>query len=146
LPIRANALAARTNYHSTAIAICFQLLRYTLRPAALFAVLLLFNLSAAPREIEARVIALSDGDTMTVLLDTIQTRVRLWGMDCSEARQPFGSRAKQFTSSLAFGKTVALIVLSTDRYRRPVAAVTLPDGSNLNQKIVRARFGWRLRR
>jgi endonuclease YncB( thermonuclease family) len=112
------------------------------RLAALFAVLLLFNLSAAPREIDARVIGISDGDTITVLLDNKPTRVRLWGIDCPEARQPFGNCAKQFTSSLAFGKTVTLRVLSTDRYRRPVAVVILPDGSNLNHKIVRAGFGW----
>lgn len=115
---------------------------YPLRLAALFAVLLLFNLSAAPREIDARVIGISDGDTIIVLLDNKPTRVRLWGIDCPEARQPFGNRAKQFTSSVAFGKTVTLRILTADRYRRPVAVVILPDGSNLNDRIVRAGFGW----
>ena len=35
-----------------------------------------------------------------------------------------------------------LRILTADRYRRPVAVVILPDGSNLNQRIVRAGFGW----
>ena len=48
----------------------------------------------------------------------------------------YGNRAKQFTSSLAFGKAVTLRILNTDRYRRPVAVVILPDGSNLNHRIV----------
>ena len=33
-------------------------------------------------------------------------QVRLNGIDCPERGQPFGSRAKQFTADLAFGKTV----------------------------------------
>jgi micrococcal nuclease len=110
------------------------------------AVLLSFNLLAATKDIQARVIGVSDGDTITVLVDNRPTRVRLWGIDCPEASQPYGNRAKQFTSSLAFGKTVTLRILTTDRYRRPVALVILPDGSNLNHEIVRAGFRWWFRR
>ena len=115
---------------------------YPLPRATVCTVRVPFCLLATPREIEARVIGIADDDTITVLLDNRPTRVRLWGIDSPEAKQPFGNRAKQFTSSLAFGKTVTLRILTADRYRRPVAVVILPDGSNLNQRIVRAGFGW----
>jgi micrococcal nuclease len=117
-------------------------LTYPFPLATICAVLLPFNLIAAPKDVRVRVIGVSDGDTITVLLDHKPTRVRLWGIDCPEAKQPFGNRAKQFTSSVAFGKTVTLRIMTADRYRRPVAVVILPDGSNLNDRIVRAGFGW----
>jgi len=111
-------------------------LTYPFPLATLCAVLAPFSLLAAPREIEARVIGIADGDTITFLLNSKPTRVWLWGIDCPEASQPYGNRAKQFTSSLAFGRTVTLRILAADRYRRPVAVVILPDGSNLNHSIV----------
>jgi endonuclease YncB( thermonuclease family) len=55
-------------------------------------------------------------------------------------KQAFGTRAKQFTGDLAFGKTVTLRVHDVDRYGRQVAEIILPDGRNLNQEIVRAGF------
>jgi endonuclease YncB( thermonuclease family) len=69
-------------------------------------------------------------------------RIRLWGIDCPESRQAFGTRAKQFTGDLAFGKTVTVRVRDIDRYKRTVAEIILPDGKNLNQEIVRAGLAW----
>src|ERR1700690_327671 len=47
-------------------------------------------------------------------------RIRLWGIDCPEKRQPFGPRASQVTGDLAFGKAVKVIVHDVDRYGRTV--------------------------
>ena len=63
-------------------------------------------------------------------------------MDCREKKQPFGTRAKQFTGELAFSETVTVRVRDIDRYKRFVGEVILPDGRNLNHEIVRAGFGW----
>lgn len=93
-------------------------------------------------EFAAPVIGISDGDTIKVLHDGVSKRIRLWGIDCPEVKQPFGTRAKQFTGDLAFGKTVTLRVHDVDRYGRQVAEVILPDGRNLNHEIVRAGFAW----
>src|ERR1019366_4551502 len=59
-----------------------------------------------------------------------------------EVKQPFGTRAKQFTGDLAFGQMVTVKIRDIDRYKRTVAEVILPDGRNLNQKIVRAGLAW----
>ena len=74
--------------------------------------------------------------------DGAAEKIRLWGIDCPESKQPFGTRAKQFTGDLAFGKTVAVRVRDVDRYHRTVAEVILPDGRNLNQELVRAGLAW----
>ena len=85
----------------------------------------------------------ADGDTVSVLRDGTNTvKIRLNGIDCPEKRQAFGTRAKQFTSDLAFGKTVTVIEKEKDRYGRTVGEIILPDGRSLNRELVRAGFAW----
>lgn len=58
-----------------------------------------------------------------------------------ESRQPYGSRAKQALSALAFGKQVVLEVQDTDRYGRTVARV-VADGQDVNAELVRQGAAW----
>ncbi len=88
----------------------------------------------------------SDGDTITVLQNGKGERIRLHGIDCPEKRQAFGTRAKQFTSTLVFGNTVTVQVVDRDRYGRTVGVVLLPDGRSLNHELVRAGLAWMYRR
>jgi endonuclease YncB( thermonuclease family) len=89
-----------------------------------------------------KVVAISDGDTIRVMHNGVSERIRLWGIDCPEMKQPFGTRAKQFTGDLAFGQVVTVKVRDIDRYKRTVAEIILPGGRNLNQEIVRAGLAW----
>src|SRR5271157_4345740 len=75
-----------------------------------------------------KVVAISDGDTIRVMHNGRAERIRLWGIDCPEKRQPFGTRATQFTGDLAFGKDVKVLVRDVDHYGRTVGEVILPDG------------------
>jgi micrococcal nuclease len=68
--------------------------------------------------------------------------VRLAGIDCPEGMQPYGTRAKQYTSEMAFGNEVEVRVKTTDRYGRPVGEVILSDGSNLNKELVFVGLAW----
>jgi hypothetical protein len=63
-----------------------------------------------------------------------------------ETGQDFGARAKAAAAELAFGKVVTVRLLGTDRYRRSVALVVLPDGRLLNHELVRSGFAWWFRR
>ena len=117
--------------------------------AALFLALLLVAIGASDcrrrpsREpFQARVVGVSDGDTITVLYGTTEATVRLNGIDCPEKRQPFGARAKQLTSQLAFGKTVTVRPFGKDRYGRTLGEVVPPDGRALNQELVAAGMAW----
>ena len=83
----------------------------------LFSLLLpLFSLFAA--EIRDRVIAVSDGDTITVLdeMDQGKFKIRLDKIDAPEKKQAFGSKSKQFLSSLIFGKQVSIRYRAVDHY------------------------------
>jgi endonuclease YncB( thermonuclease family) len=98
--------------------------------------------TAAADDFTAKVVGVSDGDTITVLRDRIPVKIRLRGIDCPETGQDFGSRAKSVTSELAFGKVVTVHPSLKDRYGRTVADVILPDGRNLNQELVRRGVAW----
>lgn len=73
----------------------------------LFAMFLLTMLLAVPawaaQVFEGKVVGISDGDTITVLTDQKrQIKVRLYGVDCPETKQAYGTRARQFTSDKVF--------------------------------------------
>ena len=97
---------------------------------------------ACGADYSARVVGISDGDTLTVLTAASAGQVRLCGIDAPETGQDFGSRAKQAASELAFGKTVTIRPRDTDRYGRTVAEVILPDGRSLNREMVRQGMAW----
>jgi endonuclease YncB( thermonuclease family) len=105
-------------------------------------VLIAWPLLAQAGALSGSVIGVIDGDTISVMLNGNPTRVRLNGIDCPESHQPFGARAKQFTSTLSFGKTVTLEDKGVDRYRRMIVDVMLPNGSCLNRELVKAGLAW----
>src|SRR4051812_23773570 len=97
-----------------------------------FALLALPAQAAPLADFSGKVVGIADGDTITVLRDRTQVRIRLHGVDSPESGQAFGTKAKAFTSDLVFGKVVTVHPLETDRYGRTVAEVTLSDGRILN--------------
>ncbi len=105
-------------------------------------VLTLLFASPAFADFSGRVVGVSDGDTIKVLHNGKAEKIRLHGIDCPEKAQPFGTKAKQFTSEMVFGKDVTLHVTDTDRYGRTVADVILPDGRSLNRELVGAGLAW----
>lgn len=47
-------------------------------------------------------VALSDGDTVSVLQEGKAVKVRLHGIDTPERKQPYGTRAQQYASGYPF--------------------------------------------
>ena len=88
-----------------------------------------------------KVVGVADGDTLTVLRDKQPQKIRLYGIDCPEKRQPFGKKAKQFTSDLVFGKVVEIEPVDTDRYGRTVAFVRV-ENITLNEELIKEGLGW----
>ena len=84
----------------------------------------------------------SDGDTIKVMRDGREVKIRLDGIDCPERYQAYGTSAKKFTSDHAYGKTVTVVAKGLDRYGRTIGEVILPDGRNLNYELVRAGMAW----
>lgn len=99
--------------------------------AAALATLALFTGTApalatttAPQVLEGRVVAVADGDTLTVLdSNHLQHKVRLAGIDAPERGQPFGEKSKQSLSRAVHGKDVRIEWTKRDRYGRFVAKI-----------------------
>ena len=88
-----------------------------------------------------KVVAVADGDTITVLKDIQQVKVRLTEIDAPEKKQAFGNRSKQSLSDLCFGKTATLADKGKDRYGRTLARVTC-DGVDANAEQVKRGMAW----
>ena len=106
-----------------------------------------------------KVIDVSDGDTITVLLDKTPVKIRLHGVDCPEKAQAFGQEARQLTSRLVLGKMVRVEVVTRDRQGHAAARVYITtiegidhydDGTHapvdvtrcLNVELVKAGLAW----
>ena len=63
-----------------------------------------------------RVVSVADGDTITVLRDRTQVKVRLLEIDAPETAQAFGTKSKESLSEMCFGKAAELADKGKDRY------------------------------
>ena len=92
-------------------------------------------------EIEGKVVAVTDGDTITVLAGKEQVKVRLDGIDAPERRQAFGTVAREKLAELVFEKPVKVITKGKDRYGRTIGTVIAGERS-VNLEMVRAGLAW----
>jgi endonuclease YncB( thermonuclease family) len=93
-----------------------------------------------------RVVAVSDGDTITI--EPIQggdrAKVRLHGIDAPELRQPYGQAAKTFTLNTVLYKEIDVrpTPQGKDRYGRIVAIVEVPQAGILQELLLDAGLAW----
>ena len=96
-------------------------------------------------EYTGRVVAISDGDTLTLLVPDgasyQQVKVRLGEIDTPESGQPFGQRAKQMLSDLAYNQQARVVVQDTDRYGRKVSRVYVGT-VDVNAEMVKQGAAW----
>lgn len=107
-----------------------------------------FNILFSQTTTKAKVIGIKDGDTV-VVIDSLnnQTTLRLAEVDCPEKNQPFGTKAKQFTSDQVYLKTIKYVVTDTDRYGRSIAMIYYDsDNKYLSAEIIKAGMGWHYKR
>ena len=107
---------------------------------------LLFSLTTlfSQTTLKAKVIGIKDGDTV-VVLDSLNNQItlRLAEVDCPEKSQPFGTKAKQFTSDQIYLKTIKYVVTDTDRYGRSIAMIYYDtDNKYLSAEIIKVGMGW----
>ena len=109
----------------------------------LCAILSFADLTTAHAEtISGRVVGVADGDTLTLLDSSNQQhRIRLYGIDAPEKKQPFGSRAKQNLSSLAYGKSVTVEWSKLDRYGR-IVGKAIVNGEDVGLRQLQAGLAW----
>ncbi len=93
-----------------------------------------------------------DGDTIAVNMNGKVEKVRFVGVDTPETHKPntpvqcYGPAAAAYTKNTIGTQKVRLVSdsLSTDRdrYDRLLRYVYLPDGTNLNEKLVQEGYGF----
>ena len=88
-----------------------------------------------------RVVSIHDGDTVTVLQDSTQVKVRLNEIDAPELKQAFGTRARQALGERLQGKQVRVEWEKRDKYGRTLGTVYLADES-INLWLVRNGWAW----
>lgn len=95
-----------------------------------------------PGDFTGKCVGVTDGDTIRVMHLGRSERVRLYGVDCPEKNQDYGTAAKKFTSQMVFGATVTVEYRGEDRYGRTLGWVVAPDGRVLNVELVKAGMAW----
>jgi micrococcal nuclease len=101
------------------------------------------------------VIKVVDGDTIDINFPDGKydhTRIRLWGVDTPETKNPktgvmyFGPEAAEFTRKSVLGKQVTIYLDEGNRtrgkYGRLLAYVQLPDGRFLNKVLLSEGFAY----
>lgn len=78
----------------------------------------------ATQVLQALVVGVSDGDTITVLdAGKHQHKIRLQGIDAPEKAQAYGQKSKEALSALVYKKNVQVLWAKKDRYGRTVGQV-----------------------
>lgn len=92
--------------------------------------------------LSGRVVAVSDGDTVTVLVnDHDQYKIRVAGIDAPEKKQAFGQKSKALMSDLVYGKAVVVEWSKRDRYGRTIGKVMV-NGQDAGLEMLRAGMAW----
>lgn len=105
--------------------------------------------------LEGEVIGITDGDTLTLLIENekgtpntpekTQIKIRLNAIDAPEKGQPFGKQSRLALGDICFRAKAIASVTATDRYNRIVADVTC-NGKNANYEMVIRGMAWVFRK
>jgi len=99
--------------------------------------------SVQGQEIRGKVVKVQDGDTFTLLTSTNeQIKVRMYGIDAPEKKQPYGQASKKHLSDFIFGKTVCVVQKGKDKYKRYLGIAYLENGENVNYRMVADGYAW----
>ena len=108
-------------------------------------ILSLIILSTLTFALSGKVVSVHDGDTITVLQGKQQVKVRLFGIDAPELKQPYGKKSKQFLANLIAGEVVEVEENGKDRYKRTIGTIYL-DGKDINAQMVENGYAWAYRK
>ena len=112
--------------------------------------LLLISTSALAETFTGHIVHVADGDTVTLLVQKQQIRIRVAGIDAPEKAQAFGNRSKQNLEKLTHSREVIADCPKKDKYGRHVCKVYVqpPQCSNCEKTLdagleqIRAGFAW----
>jgi micrococcal nuclease len=111
-------------------------------------VLMLFVLSsatafAASDDVEAKVVAVVDGNTLKVQGEDNETyTITLLGIDCPELEQEFGKEARVFLEKVVLKKNVKVEFQGKDRWGNRLAIIRLKGEVDVRIELLKAGLAW----
>jgi endonuclease YncB( thermonuclease family) len=87
------------------------------------------------------VVSIADGDTLTILVDRTQIKIRLTEIDAPERKQPFGTRSRQSLADLCANKDERVVEQGKDRYKRTLGRVFC-EGVDTSAEQIRRGMAW----
>jgi len=111
----------------------------------IFMALISIALQAQKPIYQGKCIGVHDGDTITVLVNGKQIKVRLEGIDAPELGQDFSQRSKEFLAGLVFGKDVVIKEYKIDRYGRSVSRVYV-GYRDVSSEMVSSGLAWHFKK
>lgn len=98
--------------------------------------------AAAAGDLAGKVVAVADGDTLTLLTpDRAQVKVRLTEIDAPEGGQAWGDRSRRQLSALVLGQQVRVETRGQDRYGRTLGRV-FAGPADVSAEMVRNGAAW----
>lgn len=104
--------------------------------------------TAGQYALTGKVVQVSDGDTINLLVDKTQHRIRLASIDAPETShgsdrpgQPFGEASRKNLADYVAGKTLTLTCYEKDHYGRDVCDVPA-NGTTANRLQVQDGMAW----
>src|SRR5713101_5759996 len=101
------------------------------------------SVAIPPNTFSAKVVSITDGDTVDVLRsDNFTYAIRLTGIDAPEHDQAFGTQSTQHLAGLISGKTVTLECQNERSYGRLICKILLRNGEDVDLDQVKAGMAW----
>jgi len=116
-------------------------MRARLRLPFFLFVLLVWAQPAWADVVVGKVVKVSDGDTLTVLVDQKQLKVRLIEIDAPESKQAFGERSRKSLGEMCAGEQATVRFNGRDKYNRVLGRVQC-KGMDANAEQVRRGMAW----
>ena len=107
----------------------------------LLALLILAVPSGWAETLVGKVVRVSDGDTLTLLIDRKQVSVRLLEIDAPEKKQAFGQRSRESLAQMCAAQSAVVQSSGRDKYGRVLGRVQC-QGIDANAEQVRRGMAW----
>jgi len=99
-------------------------------------------------KLTGKVVRVSDGDTVNLLVENRQERIRLASIDAPETAhgssqpgQPFGEASRKNLAEYVAGKTLTVVCFEKDHYDRHICDIPV-NGTTANRLQVEQGYAW----
>ncbi|MDX1960871.1 MAG: thermonuclease family protein [Leptospiraceae bacterium] len=105
------------------------------------AIVFIYSISIYAETFSGKVVSVHDGDTVRILVENKQVKVRLFGIDAPETNQAFGTKSKEALKSLVHKKQVTVDHKGKDQFGRTLGVIFL-EGKDINLEMLKLGMVW----